>query len=295
MINKQNLKRGLLPVLVVLVVAFLSGGAVKIGDQWGDLETGLILQYRMPEDQVLKYHSSEEMNQNIEVMGQSIDVEIKSKTAFSVKSKGQKGANHQLGITIDSMSINVVSMEGDLSPDLSSVIGKSFDMTLSPLGKELELSGAESIQYELPSEGKISIESDFQAIFPNLAGRPVKIGETWTSTDTITDKSETSEAQINLESVHTLKGFETVDGMECVKITAEVTGTLQGTGEQQGMDLTFEGEIKGTDTCYFAYKEGIFVKVISTAVAEVSIEVSGPQDMSIPMTQDVKVEIKLTK
>lgn len=295
MINKQNLKRGLLPVLVVLVVAFLAGCAVKKGDLWRDPETGLILQYRMPEYLSLKYHSSGETNQNIEVMGQSIDMEVNSKTAFSVKSKGLKEDNHQLGITIDSMSISIVSPEGDLSPDLSSVIGKSFDMILSPLGKELELSGAESIQYELPSEGTRSITSDFQAIFPNLAGRPVKIGETWTSTDTITDKSEASEIQINLESVHTLEGFETIDGMECVKITSDVTGTLEGTGEQGGMDLAFEGEIKGTDTWYFAYKKGIFVKMISTAVTEGSIELSGPQDMSIPMTREDKVEIKLIK
>ena len=295
MINRQNLRRGSLPVLVVLVVVFLAGCAVKKGDLWGDPETGLILQYRMPVDQILKYHSSGEMNQNIEVMGQSIDIEVNTKTAFSVKAKGLKEDNHQLGITIDSMSISIVSPEGDLSPDLSSVIGKSFDMTLSPLGKELELSGAESIQYDTPSEGKRSIASDFQAIFPNLAGRPVKIGDTWTSTDTITEKSESNEIQINKENVHTLKGFETVDGMECVKITAEVTGTLQGAGEQQGMDFDIEGEMKGTDTWYFAYKEGIFVKMISTAVVEGLIEVGGPQGMSIPMTHDVKVEIKLTK
>ncbi len=295
MINKQNLERGLLPVLVVLVVVFLAGGAVKKGDLRGDSETALTLQYRMPVDQILKYNFSEEMNQNIEVQGQSIDVEVNSKTAFSVKSKGQKGGNHQLGITIDSMSINIISLEGDLSPDMSPVIGKSFDMTLSPLGKELELSGAESIQYELPSEGKTSISSDFQAIFPNLAGRSVKIGDTWTSTDTVTEKSESSEVQFNLKSVHTLEGFETVDGMECVKITAEVTGTLTGTGEQQGMELAFEGEIKGTDTWYFAYKKGIFVKMISTAVSEGIIEVVGVQDMSIPMIQEFNVEIKLVK
>lgn len=295
MINKQNLRRGLLPVLVVLVVTFLAGGAVKKGDQWGDPETGLILQYRMPVDQILKYHSSEESNQRLEVMGQTIDVEANTKTAFSVKSKGLKGDNHLLGITIDSMSMSIVSSEGELSPDLSSVIGKSFDMTLSPLGKELELSGAESIQYELPTEGKTSIASDFQAIFPNLAGRSVKIGDTWTSTDTITEKSESSEVQINLESVHTLKGFETIDGMECVKITAEVTGTLKGAGEQQGMDFAIEGEMKGTDTWYFAYKKGIFVKMISTGVVESSIEVIGAQDMFIPMTQEFKGEIKLVK
>jgi hypothetical protein len=83
--------------------------------------------------------------------------------------------------------------------------------------------------------------------------------------------------------------------MECVKITAEVTGTLQGTGNQQGMDLAFDGVIKGTDTWYFAYKKGIFVKMISTAVSEGIIEVIGVQDMSIPMTQEFNVEIKLAK
>ncbi len=295
MIKKQNLEKRFLPVLVVLVVGFLAVGAVKKGDLRGDSETAVTLQYRMPADQILKYNISEEMNQNIEVQGQSIDVEANSKTAFSVKSKGQKGGNHQLGITIDSMSINIISLEGELSPDLSSVIGKSFDMTLSPLGKELELSGAESIQYEIPSEGKTSISSDFQAIFPNLAGRSVKIGDTWTSTDTVIEKTDSSEMQFDLESVHTLEGFETVDGMECAKITAEVTGTLAGTGEQQGMELVFEGEIKGTDTWYFAYKKGIFVKMISTAAAEGIIEVVGVQDMTIPMIQEVRAEIKLAK
>ena len=295
MINRQNLKRGSLPVLVILAVAFLAGCAVKKTDLWGDPATGLILQYRMPSDQTLKYQSSGEMNQNIEVMGQSIDMEVSTKTDFSVASKGLKEDNHQLGITIDSMSISIMSPEGDFSPDLSSVIGKSFDMVLSPLGQELELSGADSIQYDLPSEGTRSVESDFQAIFPNLADGPVKIGGTWTSTDTITDKTESSDVKINLKSVHTLEGLETVDGMECVKITSEVTGTLEGSGEQQGMELAFAGEIKGSDTWYFAYKKGIFVKMTSTAVAEGSIELTGPQDMSIPMTREYSVEMKLTK
>jgi hypothetical protein len=48
-------------------------------------------------------------------------------------------------------------------------------------------------------------------------------------------------------------------------------------------------------TWYFAYKEGIFVKMISNGSAEGTITVSGPQNMSIPMTREVKGEIKLVK
>lgn len=88
---------------------------------------------------------------------------------------------------------------------------------------------------------------------------------------------------------------ETVNGLECVKITAAVTGTLEGEGEQMGMDLTFEGEIEGTDTWYFAYKEGIFVKMITDAFTEGTITTSGAQSMTIPMRQETKIETKLIK
>jgi len=86
-------------------------------------------------------------------------------------------------------------------------------MILSPLGKELDLSGAESIQYDLGPGGKHSIESDFQALFPDLAGRPVKIGDAWTSKDTITEKSSLAEIHMNLESLNTLEGFERIGNL----------------------------------------------------------------------------------
>jgi len=294
MIRKQTFKTWLVFVPVIVAICILAGCAVK-RNPWGDPKTGLILQYQMPENQVLKYQMVVEQTQNIEVMGQSVDTESDMISAFLVKSKGLKENNYQLGVTIDSISLNITSPQGDLSPDMSAVIGKSFDMTLSPLGKELDLSGAESIKYDLGPAGKRSVKSNFQALFPDLAGRPVKIGDTWTSKDTITEQSGNVEIHINLENVNTLEGFETVNGLECAKITATVTGILEGIGEQMGMDLTFDGEIEGTDTWYFAYKEGIFVKMITKAFTEGTIIASGPQDMTIPMKQEIKMEIELIK
>lgn len=72
-----------------------------------------------------------------------------------------------------------------------------------------------------------------------------------------------------------MDGFETVDGLECVRIKSAITGTLEGTGEEQGMALNFKGEIEGTDTWYFAYKEGFYVKMASTAAMEGTIATSG--------------------
>lgn len=295
MFNKQALKTWLVFIPVVVVIGMLAGCAAKTVNLWGDSKTGLILQYRMQDDQVLKYQSTGQQTQKIEVMGQSVETETNSSEAFSVVSKGFKEGNLLLGVTIDSMSVEVSSTQGNLSPDMSSVVGKSFEMVLSPLGKELELPGAESITYSLGQAGERSVATSFQTVFPDMAGRPVKFGDTWTSTDTITEKSGMGEVILNFESVNTLDSFETVDGLECIKVTAEVTGTLDGKGEQMGAELTFKGDIKGTETWYFAYKEGVFVKGMVNALTDGTIEVSGVQAMTIPMKQETKMETKLVK
>lgn len=295
MYSKQTLKTCLVCVPVVLVICMLAGCAAKTASLWGDPKTGLVLQYRMQDNQVLKYQSTGEQTQNIEVMGQSVDTETSTSNAFTVVYKGLKEGDLLLGVTIDTMSVDVQSTQGNLSPDMSSVAGKSFEMVLSPLGKELELPGAESITYSLGQAGERSVETSFQTIFPDMAGRPVKFGDTWTSTDTITEKSGIGEVVLNFTSVNTLEAFETVDGLECVKVTAEVTGTLDGKGEQMGAEMTFKGDIKGTETWYFAYKEGVFVKGMVNALTDGTIEVSGVQSMTIPMKQETKMETKLVK
>jgi hypothetical protein len=243
MFNKQALKRCLVCVPVILIIGLLAGCAAKTADIWGDPKTGLVLQYRMQDNQMLKYQSTGVQIQNIEVMGQSIDTETNSSNAISVVFKGLKEGNLLLGVTIDSMSVDVQSTQGNLSPDMSSVMGKNFEMVLSPLGKELELPGAESITYSMGQAGERSVNTNFQTIFPDMAGRPVKFGDTWISTDTVTEKSGMGEVILNFESVNTLAAFETVNGQECVKVTAEVTGTLDGKGEQMGAELTFKGDI----------------------------------------------------
>jgi len=293
MIRKQNFKTRMVSVPVILAICILAGCAVKTANVWGDPETGLILQYRMPENQVLKYKSSGEVIQTMDVMGQTIDVDVDSSGAFTVKSKGQKENNHQLTVTIDLMKLFIASPQGEINPDMSTVNGKSFEMTLSPLGKELELIGADAIQYESP-DGTKSISADFQDTFPDLADKPVKIGDKWPSDSTITDTYSAGESKLHFEGMNTLEGFEIINGMECVRISSDVTGTYEGKGEAQGMEVVSVGEIVGKSTWYFAYKEGIFVKMITEGTAEGSITVTA-QNLEIPLTRKFKMGIELVK
>jgi hypothetical protein len=137
--------------------------------------------------------------------------------------------------------------------------------------------------------------ADFAAFLPDLPGRPVKVGDTWTSTDEIPVSEQNSELLLKFENLHTFLGFETIDGMKCARIEAVVTGSLTGSGEQMGAPLTFTGTMDGTETWYFAVEEGIYVKGSTNMATSATVTVSGPQEMLIPMTMNTTMEVELVK
>lgn len=292
MIRIQTLQSRYLFILIVLVISIMAGCAAK-KTLWGDTEKGLILTYRMEGDDVFQYKTSADQIQSFEVMGQTMENENLVTMMFSVKPKESSDQNLLLDVTIDSMEMNLSSPQGEYSPDLSSIFGKSFAMHLTHLGKEIDVSGADSIQYSLPN-GKRSLQSSFNAIFPDLAEKTVKIGDTWNSKDDIVSKEGNIEVHIVIDNLNTLAGLETMKGLECVKITTVINGTLAGEGEQMGNDMAFEGDVKGKATWYFAYKKGLFVKMSTEAVSEIDIEVIG-QNMNIPMIDESRSEIELVK
>jgi len=279
---------------LLLALFMLPGCAAKTAPFWGDPQTGLILQYQMPEGQELTYTSWEKIHQTSDIMGMTTEVETISENSFSVRSKGTAENKHQLTITINDISLKVQSPQGNLEPDMSQVIGKCFDMNLSPLGEESELKGAEEITYEMGPEGTRSIVSTFEQIFPDLAGRPLKMGDTWPDETTISEKTDNGKVVVQISEVNTLDGFETIDGMECVRILSKYSGTIEGKSSQQGVELHTKGGIKGSSTWYFAYKKGIFVKHINKGTAEGMVDVPS-QGLEIPFTRDTTSEISLKK
>jgi hypothetical protein len=165
-------------------------------------------------------------------------------------------------------------------------------MVLSPLGQEGEISGAEAITYELAGSPR-SAATFFKVFFPDLPDKAVKIGDSWPSSFTIEEKTGPTSMRLEFQSLNTFEGWETVDGLECARITAKVTGTMSGMGKQQGMDTSTDGTSKGKDVWYFAVKEGIFVKMMSELTSEMTTSLTGAQSMTIPTTQIRTGEVKL--
>jgi hypothetical protein len=271
----------------------LTGCAKKA--PWGSIEEGLILEYKMPEGSTFGYEISQIAEQEFEMMGQPTTMEFDKSYVITLLSRGLKQGNHDLGITIESMDAGMSSPQGDFPADVSGVAGKSFDLTLSPLGKEMQLAGADAIEYGLGMAGSRSVTPDFQSMFPDLPGRPVKAGDTWTSADSLNVKDSGSDILIATSSVHTLDGIETINGMECARIKTDVTGTVTREGSQMGATLAFSGTGEGAEVWYFAYEEGLFAKLNTDLSLTSTITVSGTQEMTIPMSQRMTTETVLVR
>jgi len=280
--------------LLLPVIFFLTGCAAK-KPLAESPETGLTLSYTLPREAGLYYRSESYIKQTMEIQGQSIGADIEQIMAFDMKPVSISEGKLTLDIILDTLGMSVKSPMMNISADVSETLGKHFNMVLSDKGKELDLSEAEPIKYSIAQAGSRSIALHFQQFFPDLPDLRIKIGDTWSETDTINETSENEEVVMILKSDNTFEGMETVSGYECVKIVSQISGSRNGTQSAQGITLTSEGDVEGVMTWYFAYKEGFFVKSIMDSTSPSTVSTSGAQTFTFPMNMKINSVVELSK
>jgi len=129
-----------------------------------------------------------------------------------------------------------------------------------------------------------------------LPGKSVKIGEKWQ--DTIVENIKPSGGipfAIDTKSImeYTLVGNEAKDGKEYLKISFTGTLAINGKGNQMGMDMFMEGTGQNAGFNYFDPKTSMIVYSEGNTEMDMSIAVSGQQNMTIPMTQSMKTIVKI--
>ena len=281
------------PILMLIAIITVISGCASGTKMIGDSGSGLALQYRMPENRELKYFISSKSSQNLEVGGESIKMESDDTRHFSITAKERREDGFKIGLTIDSMNVKLNTPRGELAPDMSQIAGMGFEFNCSVLGKETDWPDGEAIEYELIPGRKQSVIPGFQAFFPDLPRRPIQVGDTWITNDTVMEKSNEGELQLVLTVENKLVGFQTIDGVKCAKITAIVTGTARGTGQEDGIDLVSSARISGKDVWYFALNEGVFMRMESKGIAQGTIVGSGTRDLNVPMKREYSMETSL--
>jgi hypothetical protein len=255
---------------------------------------GVKLEYNYPAAKSVKYLSDTKVVQDMDVNGQSMLVNISMTLGCQVKSIGKQGENLNLEISIDTMAQNVESPQGSAGGPISDVKGKIFNMVISPSGKIVDLSGASKIVYTIEGSGESTINQSFMNFFPVLPKNAVKEGDTWTSNDTLDSKAPANTIWMPVEANYKFEGIEKIDGIDCAKISAILSGTRKMTTQSQGMEIHTSGPFTGNQTLFFAVNEGYFIK--QTVVSKMTGNIEIPdQNMSFPVVMTMTSTNQIVK
>jgi hypothetical protein len=283
--NLHLLKLALAGFILILSGIFSTGYSQKksvtpppsAGDKIG---------YNYPEGKTFKYLSDTKIVQNMDVNGQSMLVNISMYMGCQVKSTGKQGENLKLEIKIDSMAQNIESPQGVAGGPITDVNGKVFNMIISPAGKAIDVTEAFKIVYSVEGGGENNLGESFLSYFPYLSASAVKPGDTWISNDTVNNKSPNNTIWMPVESKFKYEGIENVNGIDCAKISATLSGTRKMTTQSQGMEIRTSGPFTGTRITLIALKEGYLVKESVTSKMTGNIEIAD-QNMTFPVVMDI--------
>lgn len=180
-------------------------------------------------------------------------------------------------------------------PDYSPLIGKKVSFILSKYGEASGFKGFDELPViNLGMQGNTNSDTfieSFKMLFGKLPESPKKIGDTWNNVAEMESKGRGLPLKTKTNSTYTLIEETDFEGIKCLKVGVKFTYTITGSGEQMGNQMAFNGEGKGEGFVLFDYNRGIFLSNETTTDMEMTVTVSGMQEMVIPFENQTKTNV----
>ncbi|MBN2862396.1 MAG: hypothetical protein JXN62_04480 [Bacteroidales bacterium] len=250
------------------------------------------LKYTYPADKSVRYLNTGNVIQKMDIEGQEMQTIVKTSLGCSVKSAGTSDQNLKLEISIDEMSQNIESQGGNYGGPITDISGKVFTISLTNKGKETDLSEAKAITYNPSSGGATDLSASFSDFFPDLPSADVIPGDTWNAYDSLNIITESSSMNTKTKFEAKYEGNEIIEGVECAKISYNLSGTQTIFTESEGYDVKVIGPFTGTAVLFFSPELHYFIRYSSTINMKGNVEVLG-MDMIIPIDMEITSETKV--
>ncbi|MGM0666302.1 MAG: hypothetical protein ACQETA_03180 [Bacteroidota bacterium] len=284
--KKSNIPN--LAVLIIIIALTVAGCAKQLSSASKGENN---LEYEFTGSESYSYMQTSDVIQSIVFGGQDVNTSIKTKAGFTAEAKGISQGDLILEITVDTLLISLNSMGTSMNEDISDVRGKSFLMTMSKKGKDLNLDEAENISYSIAGLQTSNLKASFITIFPTLPEGNISVGHTWQDTDTITVNTETENSEMILSTDYTVEAREKVSGYDCFRISYMSSGTNDGSSQTPQGLVVSNADVDIRGYYYFAIKEGVIISDHSEMKSDGDLSL--PSGESIPMYTTVSTDLKL--
>lgn len=253
------------------------------------------VRYKLPNGKTLKYTMTMDTEMLQEVMGSEQEIESNMTIKAILTAGGQNEAgNLVFTLVYDSFIAEIHSaMMDSTGENPEGIVNKRIKKVITPSGDQVESVEIDTFKLGLFSRGGFSSDREFLLDFPDA---PLEMGTPVARSDVDSIASMGGMMRVESDVNFTWVGNEPMMGFDCMKIELDGTVRLEGNGTMRGMmDIFLEGDGDVTGTAYFAPDEGVLVSYENVGDFEMTIAVTGQQNMTIPVTQTTKSKMKLEK
>jgi hypothetical protein len=278
-------------LLVLGSVLFITWSRHSVAAQPGE---GIQLVYKLEKGKSYVYETKADIQSAQTVMGNEVSATINSysKLRLIVEDVDNEG-NMTLTSSFDSVAVKIHSPQMDSTMvNPFGIAGKRAKDFVSRYGKTVKTTTIDSVA--IPMNLGIRRVSGSTA-FTDFGENAVKVGDSWDRTKTDTVDQMGGKMVVTSKITYTLLGSVDTLGYDCHKISTKGTTSFEGKGISMGMNMFIEGTGTVSGTVYFAPKEGMLVQSETSSQQKLTATMTGQQNMTIPISQTVKLTTTCVK
>ena len=261
-----------LAVFTLAALASLAGGV--------GLAHAQTLRYESDADAVHTYVRTQQDNVTQTVNGTEQKAEVKSYWRFDARIEGGEDGSRTVEVVHDSLTIESVPQ---VDGDFTALYGKPVRIVMDERGSVTEVVLPDSIP---EAAGRLDLAATYRGFYPRLPEAAVEEGATWSDTTNLRTNQSGLDMTIERVNHYTAAGGAEYAGQPALKIDYTSEVSIEGSGSQQGADISLSGTGTGTGSFYFRPDPGLYLG--GTEQSEVKMDafvVAGGQNLLIPIVQ----------
>ncbi len=175
--------------------------------------------------------------------------------------------------------------------DFSALYGKPVTVRMDERGEVMEVILPDSIP---DSATRLDLAATYRGFFPVLPAEPVSEGGGWTDTMNLRTNQNGLDMTIQRVNHYTARGNAEYAGQTALQIDYTSEVAIEGSGSQQGADISLSGTGTGTGSFYFLPDPGVYLGGTETGEMKMdAFVVAGAQNLVIPIVQQREETIEL--
>ena len=191
-------------------------------------------------------------------------------------------------IVHDSLSIQSAPQADS---DFSALYGKPVMVRMDERGEVTEVVLPDSIP---DSAARLDLASTYRGFYPVLPSEPVSEGGGWTDTMNVRTNQNGLDMTIQRINHYTARGNAEYAGHTALQIDFTSEVAIEGSGSQQGMDVSLSGTGTEAGSFYFLADPGVYLGGTRTAETKMdAFVVAGAQNLVIPIVREGHESIEL--